>query len=317
MSRHRQAFPDHRCVPVRHRAAVAGGGSGAVRAATGGTEPAVTQHTAVAHHAGRVCRRVRGQLRGAARGGARGRAAADPGRSRRYDDGVRPGRSAVRRHLAVHRPGGTAAGAAAGGEPGTARRAGTGGRRYRRLLRPGPRRGAARDPRRRPLLIRAGTTLAAMPGVPPTRFVYLGPEGTFSEQALLTLPAAVSGVRLPARSVPEALERVRGGEADAALVPLENSIGGQVGVTLDELVNGTPLLITREVVLPVEFVLAARPGTVLAQVRRIAAHPQAGAQCRHWLRANLPDAAVVDVLSNAAAAVAVARGEYEAAICAP
>src|SRR2546430_13109233 len=99
-----------------------------------------------------------------------------------------------------------------------------------------------------------------MPDVPPTRFVYLGPEGTFSEQALLTLPAAVKGVRMPARSVPEAIEAVRNGDADAALVPLENSIGGQVGVTLDELVNGAPLVITREVVLPVEFVLAVRPG---------------------------------------------------------
>jgi prephenate dehydratase len=157
-----------------------------------------------------------------------------------------------------------------------------------------------------------------MPGVPPSRFVYLGPEGTFSEQALLTLPAAAKGTRLPARSVPEALDAVRSGEADAALVPLENSIGGQVGVTLDELVNGTPLMITREVVLPVEFVLAARPdGGGLADVHSIAAHPQASAQCRRWLRAHLPDATVVDVLSNAAAAVAVARGEYDAAICAP
>jgi prephenate dehydratase len=148
--------------------------------------------------------------------------------------------------------------------------------------------------------------------------VYLGPEGTFSEQALLTLPAAAKGTRLPARSVPEALDAVRGGEADAALVPLENSIGGQVGVTLDELVNGTPLMITREVVLPVEFVLAARPGGGgLADVHSLAAHPQASAQCRRWLRAHLPDATVVDVLSNAAAAVAVARGEYDAAICAP
>jgi len=156
-----------------------------------------------------------------------------------------------------------------------------------------------------------------MPGVPPTRFVYLGPEGTFSEQALLTLPAAVSGVRLPARSVPEALERVRGGEADAALVPLENSIGGQVGVTLAELVNGPPLLITREVVLPVEFVLAGRPGTSLVDVRSIAAHPQAATQCCGWLRTHLPDATIVDVLSNAAAAIAAAAGEYDAAVCAP
>src|SRR5256885_1145447 len=159
--------------------------------------------------------------------------------------------------------------------------------------------------------------MGGMPGVPPTRFVYLGPEGTFSEQALLTVPAAAKGVRMPARSVPEAIEAVRNGDADAALVPLENSIGGQVGVTLDELVNGSPLVITREVVLPVEFVLAARPGTVVGGVRAVAAHPQASAQCRYWLRAHLPDATVVDVLSNAAAAVAVAAGEYDAAICAP
>jgi prephenate dehydratase len=156
-----------------------------------------------------------------------------------------------------------------------------------------------------------------MPGVPPTRFVYLGPEGTFSEQALLTLPAAVHGTRMPARSVPEALEAVRNGEADAALVPVENSIGGQVGVTLDELANGSPLLITREVVLPVEFVLAGRAGTSLVDVRTVAAHPQASTQCRKWLRNHLPDATVVDVLSNAAAAVAAANGEYDAAICAP
>jgi prephenate dehydratase len=97
-----------------------------------------------------------------------------------------------------------------------------------------------------------------MPGVPPTRFVYLGPEGTFAEQALRTIPAAGRGVVTPARSVPEALDAVRVGDADAALVPLENSIGGAVGVTLDELATGDPLVITREVVLPVEFVLAAR-----------------------------------------------------------
>src|SRR5215471_20003038 len=100
-----------------------------------------------------------------------------------------------------------------------------------------------------------------MPGVPPSRFVYLGPEGTFAEQALRTLPAAAAGTRTPARSVPEALDAVRAGDADAALVPLENSIGGQVGVTLDELVGGAPLVITREVVIPVEFVLGARAGT--------------------------------------------------------
>lgn len=156
-----------------------------------------------------------------------------------------------------------------------------------------------------------------MPGVPPTRFVYLGPEGTFAEQALRTIPAADRGVVTPARSVPEALDAVRGGDADAALVPLENSIGGAVGVTLDELATGEPLLITREVVLPVEFVLAARARIELAAVRTIAAHPQALLQSRGWLRAHTPDAEVVEVLSNGAAAAGAAAGECDAAICAP
>ncbi|MFI0792116.1 prephenate dehydratase [Micromonospora rubida] len=156
-----------------------------------------------------------------------------------------------------------------------------------------------------------------MPGTPPTRFVYLGPEGTFAEQALRTVPAAEHGTRTPARSVGEALESVRSGDADAALVPLENSIGGAVGVTLDELAEGEPLVITREVILPVEFVLGARQGTSLTAIRSVAAHPQASTQCRGWLRTYLPDAVVVDVLSNGAAAAGAAGGEYDSAICAP
>ncbi|MFC4106588.1 prephenate dehydratase [Micromonospora zhanjiangensis] len=155
-----------------------------------------------------------------------------------------------------------------------------------------------------------------MPGTPPTRFVYLGPEGTFAEQALRLVPAAERGSRSPARSVPEALDAVRIGEADAALVPLENSIGGAVGVTFDELADGEPLVITREVVLPVEFVLAARAGTELDAIGTVAAHPQASTQCRGWLRDRLPDAVVVDKLSNSAAAQAAADGEQDAAICA-
>ena len=149
------------------------------------------------------------------------------------------------------------------------------------------------------------------------RFVYLGPEGTFTEAALRTIPAAEHGQRVPMRSVPEALEAVRSGDADAALVPLENSVGGAVPVTLDELVTGSTLVITREVVLPVEFVLGARRPTPLEAIRTIAAHPQASAQCRNWLRANVPDAVVVDVLSNATAAIDAASGACDAALCAP
>jgi prephenate dehydratase len=156
-----------------------------------------------------------------------------------------------------------------------------------------------------------------MPGVPPTRFVFLGPEGTFAEQALRTIPAAEHGIRTPARSVPEALDALRSGEADAALVPLENSIGGQVGVTLDELASGDPLVITREVVLPVQFVLASRADRPLETITSVAAHPQASTQCRNWLREHVPGATVTDVLSNASAAIGAAQGEFDAAVCAP
>jgi prephenate dehydratase len=156
-----------------------------------------------------------------------------------------------------------------------------------------------------------------MPRAVPKRFVYLGPEGTFAEQALrsLSLPARASVS--PSRSVPEALEAVRAGEADAALVPLENSVGGAEGVTLDELAGSPPLVITQEVVLAVDFVLAARPGTTMESLTAIAAHPNAARQCRGWLRAHAPDAVVVDALSNGAAAAGVASGEYQAGICAP
>jgi prephenate dehydratase len=156
-----------------------------------------------------------------------------------------------------------------------------------------------------------------MPGVPPTRFVYLGPEGTFAEQALRTIPAAAHGTLIPARSVPEAFDAVRSGDADAALVPVENSIGGQVGVTLDELAEGEPLVITREVVLPVDFVLVASGPVKLDEITSVAAHPQASTQCRGWLAEHMPDAVVIDVLSNGAAAAAVAAGTFPAAICAP
>ena len=150
-----------------------------------------------------------------------------------------------------------------------------------------------------------------------TRFVYLGPEGTFTEQALRSIPEAADAERVPVRSVPEALDAVRSGEATAAVVPVENSVGGAVAVTLDELAAGSPLVITREVVLPVDFVLGARPGVALADVRTVAAHPQASAQCRSWLRTAVPEAAVTDMLSNSAAAISAADGSFDAAICAP
>jgi prephenate dehydratase len=150
------------------------------------------------------------------------------------------------------------------------------------------------------------------------RYAYLGPAGTFTEAALLTVPNAADGELVPCRSVSAALDAVRRGDADAALVPLENSVGGGVQSTIDELSTGALLHIVREVLLDVGFALVVRPGTdglQLGSLRRIAAHPQAEAQCRRWIAENLPSAEVVSAASNAEAAAAVAAGtEFDAAI---
>jgi prephenate dehydratase len=156
-----------------------------------------------------------------------------------------------------------------------------------------------------------------MRGTPPTRFAYLGPEGTFAEAALSSAVASTEGSRFPYPSVPAALAAVRSGDADAALVPLENSVEGSVPATMDGLSDGDPLVITREVFLPVAFHLVARPGVDLAAVRTVASHPHALAQCARWLAEHLPAATTLPETSTARAAAAVAEGRYDAAVCAP
>jgi prephenate dehydratase len=155
------------------------------------------------------------------------------------------------------------------------------------------------------------------PSTPPTRFAYLGPEGTFAEAALSIAVASSGGARYPQPSVPAALAAVRSGEADAALVPMENSVEGSVPATMDGLADGDPLVITREVFLDVVFVLAARPGTDLSAVRSVASHPHGLAQTAGRLAELLPDVVPLPTSSTAGAAEAVAAGEYDAAVCAP
>ena len=158
-----------------------------------------------------------------------------------------------------------------------------------------------------------------MPGVPPARYAYLGPEGTFTEAALRTVPAASRADLQPQPTVVAALDAVRTGAADGAVVPIENSVEGSVTVTLDELAAGEPLLITREMAMQVRFALLARPGRDPFAVRTIATHPHAAAQCRRWLEAHHPNAEVVPVASTAQAAAIVAAPDslYDAAIAAP
>ena len=144
---------------------------------------------------------------------------------------------------------------------------------------------------------------------------YLGPLGTFTHQALLTFSEDAA---VPFATVPHALDAVRGGEVEAALVPIENSVEGGVSATLDNLASGERLVILREVLLPVHFVLAVRPGTRLKDVRRIITHPHAFAQTRDWVAKHTPDAHVTEGGSTAAGAEEVAdpTSRHDAAICA-
>lgn len=144
---------------------------------------------------------------------------------------------------------------------------------------------------------------------------YFGPAGTFTHQALRTVTDADA---TPFSTVPGVLDAVRSGEVQAGLVPIENSVEGGVTATLDNLAAGAPLLIVSEVLLPVSFVLAVRPGTRLADVRRILTHPHAHAQTRDWVTATLPAAIVTEGGSTAGAAAEVADPDsrFDAAICA-
>lgn len=149
---------------------------------------------------------------------------------------------------------------------------------------------------------------------------YLGPEGTFSEAALLQL-LEVQNVESPVEafgSVTSALQAVRDREVAAALVPIENSVEGLVPATLDELAAGEPLMISSEITLPVQFHVWVRPGTRLQDIKRLATHPHAQAQCRTWLHENLPHVEVAPAMSTASAAASVAEETiFDGAIAAP
>ncbi|WP_415855799.1 prephenate dehydratase [Sinomonas sp. G460-2] len=151
-------------------------------------------------------------------------------------------------------------------------------------------------------------------------YTFLGPEGTFTEAALLKVPGARDASRVPSSNVNEALDRVRLGSADAAMVPIENSVEGGVTATLDAISTGPELRIVREELVPITFVLVARPGTRLEDVRRIFTHGHAWAQCRGWSAANVPQAEYVPSSSTAAGALGLldpSSRPGDAAICAP
>ena len=143
------------------------------------------------------------------------------------------------------------------------------------------------------------------------RVAYLGPEGTFSEQAVRKhFGAAVEG--LPFASVDEAFRRCESGAAQFAVVPVENSTEGAVGRTLDLLV-ATPLRICGEIELRIQQNLLSNAEKA-SSIRKIYSHSQSLAQCNGWLAQNLPAVERIPVASNAEAAQRAAKEEGAGAI---
>jgi prephenate dehydratase len=137
---------------------------------------------------------------------------------------------------------------------------------------------------------------------------FLGPPGTFTEEALRSDAALAAGDLRPLRSFVHVLDAVSSGEVDYGFVAIENSIEGTVSITMDQLVFEQDLIIVGEVVLPVTQNLVAPPGTALPDVKRVVSFPHATGQCRGWLAANLPDVEEVAATSTAEAVRQVGEG---------
>lgn len=133
-----------------------------------------------------------------------------------------------------------------------------------------------------------------------TRYAFLGPSGTFSEEALLSL--GLDDVEpVPCATIEEVFEAVERGRAHEGVVPIENSVEGSVPATLDALAFDTQLEIQREVVIDIHHQLVVAPGTSVGDITQIVAHPQASGQCRRWISRNLPGRPISAANSNAEA----------------
>jgi len=153
--------------------------------------------------------------------------------------------------------------------------------------------------------------------MPDETYSYLGPAGTFTEAALKQVPEAQGKQWRSVNNVGEALDDVISGRSTAAMIAIENSIEGGVSVAQDALATIPGLRIIGEYLVPVNFVLVARPGTVLADVKVINAHPVAYGQTHRWLDEHLPEHGHIPATSNVAAAASLFETDQADAAVAP
>lgn len=134
------------------------------------------------------------------------------------------------------------------------------------------------------------------------RVGYLGPEGTFTQAAALSAPASAEFEMVPLETIHDTVLAVRDGTVDRAVVPIENSLEGSINATLDTLVfDAGDVRIVGEAVLPIEQCLIAQGDLPLADVEVVISHPAATSQCRSFIRAQMPEARVMNASSTAEA----------------
>jgi prephenate dehydratase len=148
------------------------------------------------------------------------------------------------------------------------------------------------------------------------RVAFLGPAGTFSEEALLGSAAPDAVDPVPATTIPRAVAALREGEVELAIVPIENSLEGSINVTLDLLAEQSPeLRIVGESLLRVRHCLIAAREVPLERIETVVSHPQVPGQCARFLRGELPRAEIRAASSTAEAVrgVVAARDDSTAA----
>lgn len=139
------------------------------------------------------------------------------------------------------------------------------------------------------------------------KIAFLGPPGTYTEEALTKAYDPGSEEFIPYPTVVDVIRAVENGECDKGIVPIENSIEGSVTETLDYMAFNGDVLIEREVLLEVKHHLIGVPGAVVKDIRKVVSHPQASAQCRNSLRATFGEIEIIPALSTADAVRKVAE----------
>lgn len=145
----------------------------------------------------------------------------------------------------------------------------------------------------------------------PMKIAFFGPSGTFTHQASIQ-HFGLSGEMIPKKEIADVFEDVAKGRADFGVVPIENTTEGVVSHTLDMFMS-SDLKISAEVILEVALALMNRTGRT-RDIARICSHPHALAECKGWLKDNLPNTAAIEVSSTAAAAQMAAEDRGVAAI---